>query len=43
MPYYETVFMARQDLSESQVKDLTDRFDSIDCFLLKNTELNFAN
>lgn len=23
MPYYETVFIARQDLSEAQVKDLT--------------------
>lgn len=29
MPYYETVFMARQDLSESQVKELTDRFTKI--------------
>ena len=29
MPYYETVFMARQDLSESQVKDLTDRFTKV--------------
>ncbi len=26
MPYYETVFIARQDLTENQVKDLTDRF-----------------
>ena len=26
MPYYETVFLARQDLSETQVKDMTDRF-----------------
>lgn len=25
MPIYETVFMSRQDLSESQVKDLTDK------------------
>ncbi len=24
MPYYETVFIARQDLTETQVKDLTD-------------------
>lgn len=24
MPYYETVFIARQDLTESQVKDLTE-------------------
>ena len=24
MPYYETVFIARQDLTESQVKELTD-------------------
>ena len=29
MPYYETVYMARQDLSESQVKDLTDRFSKV--------------
>lgn len=29
MPYYETVFMARQDLSESQVKDLADRFTKV--------------
>lgn len=29
MPYYETVFMARQDLSEAQVKELTDRFTKI--------------
>ncbi len=26
MPIYETVFMARQDLAEAQVKDLTDKF-----------------
>jgi len=26
MPIYETVFIARQDLTENQVKDLTDRF-----------------
>ncbi|MEM6812126.1 MAG: 30S ribosomal protein S6 [Pseudomonadota bacterium] len=26
MPYYETVFIARQDLSEAQVKDLTDSY-----------------
>ena len=26
MPYYETVFIARQDLSDKQVKDLTDTF-----------------
>ncbi len=26
MPYYETVFIARQDLSETQVKDLTDGY-----------------
>lgn len=26
MPYYETVFIARQDLSEAQVKDLTDGY-----------------
>lgn len=26
MPVYETVFIARQDLTENQVKDLTDRF-----------------
>lgn len=24
MPYYETVFIARQDMTESQVKELTD-------------------
>ncbi len=29
MPYYETVFIARQDLSEAQVKDLTDAFSKI--------------
>jgi small subunit ribosomal protein S6 len=26
MPYYETVFIARQDLSEAQVKTLTDGY-----------------
>lgn len=26
MPFYETVFIARQDLTEKQVKDLTDHF-----------------
>ncbi len=26
MPIYETVFITRQDLTENQVKDLTDRF-----------------
>lgn len=26
MPYYETVFIARQDLSEAQVKDLTNSY-----------------
>lgn len=29
MPYYETVFIARQDLNESQVKDLTDKYSKI--------------
>ncbi len=29
MPYYETVFMARQDLTETQVKDLTKRYSKI--------------
>lgn len=29
MPYYETVFMARQDLTDGQVKDLTDQFSKI--------------
>ncbi len=29
MPIYETVFMARQDLTEAQVKDLTDKFIAI--------------
>ncbi len=29
MPYYETVFMARQDLTEGQIKDLTDQFSKI--------------
>lgn len=26
MPFYETVFISRQDLTDTQVKDLTDRF-----------------
>jgi len=26
MPYYETVFIARQDLSDAQVKELTDGY-----------------
>ena len=29
MPFYETVFIARQDLSESQVKELTDSYSKI--------------
>ncbi|MGH1398764.1 MAG: 30S ribosomal protein S6 [Alphaproteobacteria bacterium] len=29
MPFYETVFIARQDLTDNQVKDLTDRFTKI--------------
>lgn len=29
MPYYETVFMARQDLSEKQVKEQTDKFTKV--------------
>ena len=29
MPYYETVFMARQDLSDSQVKDVTEAFEKV--------------
>jgi len=29
MPIYETVFMARQDLTEAQVKDMTDRFTKV--------------
>lgn len=29
MPFYETVFIARQDLSESQVKDLTAGYEKI--------------
>lgn len=29
MPYYETVFITRQDLTETQVKDLTDGFGKI--------------
>lgn len=29
MPYYETVYIARQDLTEAQVKELTDSFSAI--------------
>lgn len=29
MPYYETVFIARQDLTESQVKEITTHFEKI--------------
>lgn len=29
MPYYETVYIARQDLSDAQVKDLTDGYSKI--------------
>lgn len=29
MPFYETVFIARQDLTESQVKELTKGFEDI--------------
>ncbi|MAI61153.1 MAG: 30S ribosomal protein S6 [Micavibrio sp. TMED27] len=29
MPYYETVFISRQDLTDTQVKDLTDQFTKI--------------
>lgn len=29
MPIYETVFIARQDLTEAQVKDLTEKFTKI--------------
>lgn len=29
MPFYETVFMARQEMTESQVKDLTDHFEKL--------------
>lgn len=29
MPYYETVFIARQDLTETQVKDMTETFSKI--------------
>tara|TARA_R110001592_G_scaffold3525_31_gene20206 strand:+ start:19522 stop:19908 length:387 start_codon:yes stop_codon:yes gene_type:complete len=29
MPYYETVFIARQDLTEAQVKDMTEAFSKI--------------
>lgn len=29
MPFYETVFIARQDLSDAQVKALTDAFEKI--------------
>ncbi|MCB1840415.1 MAG: 30S ribosomal protein S6, partial [Alphaproteobacteria bacterium] len=29
MPFYETVFIARQDLSDAQVKDLIEQFSKI--------------
>ena len=29
MPFYETVFIARQDLTEAQIKDLTEKFSKI--------------
>ena len=29
MPYYETVFIARQDLTDAQVKDLTEGYSKI--------------
>ncbi|MAF98266.1 MAG: 30S ribosomal protein S6 [Micavibrio sp.] len=29
MPYYETVFISRQDLSDAQVKDLTASFETL--------------
>ena len=29
MPYYETVFIARQDLTDAQVKDITAHFSKI--------------
>lgn len=29
MPFYETVFIARQELSDAQVKDLTDHFSKV--------------
>ncbi|MEM7650514.1 MAG: 30S ribosomal protein S6 [Pseudomonadota bacterium] len=29
MPVYETVFMSRQDLTEGQVKDLTDKYTKV--------------
>ncbi len=29
MPYYETVFIARQDLTDAQVKDITAKFSRI--------------
>ena len=29
MPYYETVFIARQELSHSQVKELTDKYTKV--------------
>lgn len=29
MPYYETVFIARQDLTDKQVQELTDRFGKV--------------
>jgi small subunit ribosomal protein S6 len=32
MPFYETVFIARQDLADKQVKDLTEKF----CQIIKD-------
>ncbi|NQZ14857.1 MAG: 30S ribosomal protein S6 [Alphaproteobacteria bacterium] len=29
MPYYETVFIARQDLGESQVKEITESYEKV--------------
>ena len=29
MPIYETVFMARQDLSEKQIKELTEKYSAV--------------
>jgi len=29
MPYYETVFMSRQDLTETQVKDQTEKYSKV--------------
>ena len=29
MPFYETVFIARQDLTEAQVKEMTEKFSKI--------------